>query len=198
MKKTNLTLNSSYIILFIIAIFYAVGNFIWWKLNTPIIPYGISAVHLFGAFLDSFLYLYYAPLVTWIMKAMFFIFGKEYFDLQIIFVNYVFFLLSLFFIYKIGYKLKDKFTGNISMILFSLTPSIYMMSRYYGHQDWHIVSTIIINIYCLINTNYFTNRKWSFIYGISIGFGALVKDTFLPYFIVTFLFSVIYTFFIKL
>ena len=192
MKKINLTSNSSYIIFFMIAIFYAVGNFIWWKINTPIIPYGVSAYHLQGAISDNLLYTY-APLLSWIMKIMFFVFGTKYYDLEIIFVNYIFILLSLFFIYKLGVEVKDKFTGNLSMILFSLTPSIYIMSRQYGHQDWHIVAPIIFNIYCLLKTKEFTNKKWSIIYGISVGIGLLVKDTFLYYFFVPLLFLVIYS-----
>ena len=111
MKKINFK-DSSVIIFIIIAIWYAVGNFIWWIFNTPIIPEGISGVHFCDVFENSFLY-YNAPLLTWIMKGMFFIFGKQYFDLQIIFVNYIFFLTSLYFICKIGEKLKDKATENI-------------------------------------------------------------------------------------
>lgn len=180
MKKTNFK-DSSFIIFIAIALFYAIGNFIWWKINTPIIPVTISALHFNDIFKDGYLY-YNAPLITWIMKSMFYIFGKKYFDLQIIGVNYIFFLISLFFMYKLGLHLKDKETGNISMMLFALTPVVYEMSRTYGHQDWHVMIFMIANIYCLIKTDDFTSRKWSIFYGITIGLGLLVKDEFLPYF----------------
>ena len=91
MKKTNFK-DSSFIIFIAIALFYAIGNFIWWKINTPIIPVTISALHFNDIFKDGYLY-YNAPLITWIMKSMFYIFGKKYFDLQIIGVNYIFFLI---------------------------------------------------------------------------------------------------------
>lgn len=194
MKKLSSVIkkNDSLIIFLIITVFYAVGNFIWWKINTPLIPVSISATHFIGVFKKEFLY-YYAPLLVWIMKGMFFIFGKKYFDLQIIFVNYLFFITGLFFIYKLGEEIKDKLAGNIAMILFALTPCVYIMSRYYGHQDWHIVTPMIFNIYCLIKTKLFTNRKWSIIYGISVGLGLLVKDTFLAYFFMPWIYIVFYS-----
>ena len=180
MKKINFK-NSSFVIFLIISIFYAITNFIWWYLNTPIIPIRISAFHFSDIFRDGYLY-YNAPLITWIIKGIFFLFGKEYFDLQIIIVNYIFFFIILYFIYKIGVELKDKETGNITMVLFALTPTIYGLLRQYGHQDWHVMIAMIVNIYCLIKLNYFKNRKWSILYGISVGLGLLIKDAFLAYF----------------
>ena len=188
MKKSFI--NSSIIIFIITALFYAVCNFIWWKINTPIIPQGICALHFLDVFQDGWLYSN-APLLTWIMKTSFFLFGKEYFDLQIIAVNYLFFLTGLYFIYKIGAELKDKETGNIAMILFALTPAVYGMSRQYGHQEYHVMTAMAVNIYCLIKLNFFENRKWSILYGITVGLGLLVKDEFLPYFFTPWLYAVI-------
>lgn len=173
--------DSSFIIFVAIALLYAVGNFIWWKLNTPVIPVAISALHFDDIFKDGYLY-GNAPLITWIMKCIFSVFGKKYFDLQIIGVNYIFFLISLYFVYKLGLQLKDKETGNMSMFLFALTPAVYEIARTYGHQDWHVMVVMTVNIYCLIKSNDFINRKWSILYGITIGLGLLVKDEFLPYF----------------
>ena len=79
----------SKIIFLAIAAFYAAGNFIWWILNTPVYPYGFSTIH----FLDIFSSGYFfdnAPLLTYITKSMFFIFGKKYFDLIVFFINYIF------------------------------------------------------------------------------------------------------------
>ena len=181
---------SSIIIFIVTALFYAIGNFVWWKTNTPIIPQGICALHFLDIFQDGWLYSN-APLLTWIMKGIFFLFGKEYFDLEIITVNYFFFLTALYFIYKIGVELKDKETGNIAMILFGLTPAVYGLSRQYGHQDWHVMVAMVANIYCLMKLNFFENRKWSILYGITVGLGLLIKDEFLPYFFTPWLYVVI-------
>lgn len=182
--------NNSKIIFLIIAVLYAIGNFIWWYLNTPVYPYGSSVLHFLDIFNDNYLF-YNAPVFTYVMKSVFFVFGKEYFDLIIIFVNYIFFLIPLYLVYKISVELKDKETGNIAMILFALVPAIYGMSRQYGHQDYHIIAVITFNIYCLIKTDYFKNLKWSILYGISIGLGLLVKDTFIAYFFIPLIFIVV-------
>ncbi|MBR3628444.1 MAG: glycosyltransferase family 39 protein [Elusimicrobia bacterium] len=182
--------NSPFLIFIIIAVLYCIGNFIWWYFNTPIFPNDDSAVHFNDIFRTGYFY-YNAPLITWIMKAMFFVFGTQYFDLQIIFVNYIFFLIALYFIYKIGLELKDKETGNIAMVLFALTPAIYQLSRQYGHQEYHVMIAMIPNIYCLIKLNNFKNTKWSILYGLTVGLGLLVKDEFLPYFFTPWLYVVI-------
>ena len=188
-KRINLS-NSSFWIFLIIAVLYYIGNFIWWYLNSPIFPNAISAIHFNDIFIEGYLY-YNAPLITWIMKGIFFVFGKEPFDLEIILMNNVFFLISLYFIYKIGLELKDKETGNIAMILFALTPAVYGLSRQYGHKEWHVMVAMIVNIYCLIKANDFKDRKWSILYGISAGLGLLVKDEFLAYFFTPWLYIVI-------
>ncbi len=181
---------SSLFIFLIITVLYYIGNFIWWYLNTPIFPNGDSAVYFNDIFKMGYLY-YNAPLITWIMKGIFFIFGKQYFDLQIILMNYIFFLIALYFIYKIGVKLKDKETGNIAMILFALTPAIYELGRQYGHHEYHVMIAVVINMYCLMKTDNFKNTKWSILYGISVGFGMLVKGEFLAYFFCPWLYIVI-------
>ena len=189
----NIKKDYSKIIFLVILLWYAAGNIIWWFLNTPIIPYDISALHFNDIFVKDALFTN-APLLTWIMKFMFYIFGKEYFDLIIIFINYIFFTIALFFIYKLGTLLKNRETGVISMILFALTPAIYGMSRQFGALEYHITAAIILNIYCLLKTNCFKDRKWTILYGLSTGFGLLIKDEFLAYCIVPFLFVVFKSF----
>ena len=185
MKK----INTSHIIFLTITLAYILLDIIFWITNNPIIPQG-EAIHHFNDIFDNHFLYYNAPLITWIMKGMFFIFGKEFFDLQIIFVNFIFFLTGLYFLYKIGLEIKDKTTGNIAMILFALTPSVYGLSRQFGHQDWHVMIAIIPNIYCLIKTKNFEDTKWSIFYGISVGIGLLIKDEFLAYFFTPYLYVV--------
>jgi len=70
-------------------------------------------------------------------------------------------------------------------------PAVYGMSRQYGHQDYHIIAGITFNIYCLIKSDYFRDRKWTIWYGISVGLGLMIKDAFLAYFFVPFVYIVI-------
>ena len=176
---------NSTIIFAIIAICYAIGDYIWWHLNSPTLGDAFSIVNFKHIFEEGWLF-YSAPLITYIMRFMFFVFGTEYFDLQVIFVNYIFFLIPLYFIYKIGVELKDKETGNIAMILFALVPAVYGLSHRYGRCDYHIMAAITFNIYCLIKSDYFKSLKWSILYGVSIGLGLMIKDTFVTYFFVPF------------
>ncbi len=90
MNSNNKQFDSAFVIFLIIAIIYAIGNLIWWSINTPIVPMFDSAVHFTDIFINGWLF-YNAPLVTYIMRFMFYIFGRESFDLIIIFVNYIFF-----------------------------------------------------------------------------------------------------------
>jgi len=191
-SSTNISFQkiNSGIIFLVIAAVYVICNLIWWQINTPVIPTNTSALHFLDIFSTKWFY-YNAPLITWIMKFMFSVFGQGNWDLQIIIVNYIFFLIPLYFIYKIGIELKDKETGKIAMILFALTPAVYAMSRQYGHMDYHIIAGITFNIYCLIKTDYFKNIKWTICYGISTGLGLMIKDAFLAYFFAPWLYITI-------
>ena len=189
MKKINLK-DSSFIIFILIAIFYAVGNFVWWTINTPIYPQGIYSQRLMDVFLDKYFFVD-APLVIWITKLMFYSFGKTYFDLQIMFVNYMFFLIGLIFMYKLCFELKNKESGNIAMILFALVPAIYGLSRTFSNQIYHSTLIMIVNIYCLVKLDDFKNTKWSYIYGITVGVGLLIKDAFVVLFFSPWLYVVI-------
>lgn len=186
MKK----LNESKILFFIISLFYAITNYIYWILNTPIIPYNVDALHFMDVFRQNILY-YNAPLIPTIIKSSFYWLSPKYFDLIIIFVNYIFFLAGLYCIYQIGKLISSIKTGQISMILFSLTPAVYSLSRFYGRQDYHVMIMMIISIFCLIKTDFFTNRKWTISYSIFVALGLLCKDSFIVYFIIPYIYIIV-------
>ena len=118
MKKISFN-NSSLLIFIMIALFYAIGNFIWWKLNTPVIPIGISAIHFNDIFRNEIFY-YNAPLIAWIMKGMFFVFGKEYFDLQNLATGYNEFL--------------NKY--NFDYLVINKNDVIYYILSNYGYENY--------------------------------------------------------------
>nr|MCR4662421.1 glycosyltransferase family 39 protein [Endomicrobiaceae bacterium] len=171
-------LNKSKTLFIIISLFYAITNYIYWILNTPILPYNVDALHFMDVFRQNILY-YNAPLIPTIIKSAFYWLSPKYFDLIIIFVNYVFFLAGLYCIYQLGKLLCSCKAGQLSMILFSLTPVVYSLSRFYGRQDYHVMIMMIISIYCLIRTKFFTDKKWVFLYSITTAFGLLCKDSFI-------------------
>ncbi|MDD5020625.1 MAG: glycosyltransferase family 39 protein [Endomicrobiaceae bacterium] len=180
--------DNSAIIFVIIAVWYAVTNFLWWKLNTPNFPcYDSAAVH--------FLYIFNPnksnnPLIIWIFDFLLSVFGNKNVDAVTVCVNYIFFLIPLYFIYKTGKEIDSKETGNTAMILFALVPAVYGLSRQFGHKDYHLIAAMTVNVYCLIKTNNFQDKKWSIIYGVSLGIGLLIKDTILIYLLPTFLWAI--------
>ncbi len=184
----NIKNGSSAIIFTAIAVWYAITNFIWLTLNTPNFPcYDSSALH--------FLYIFAehkgnTPLMIWIFQFLLSFFGNHNLEIITICVNYVFFLIPLYFIYKIGKETDSKEAGNIAMILFALVPAIYGLSRQFGHKDFHIIAPLTAGIYCLIKTNYFSDRKYSILYGIWTGIGLLTKDTILIFILPTFFWTV--------
>lgn len=64
---------------------------------------------------------------------------------------------------------------------------MYLMSRIFGHQDWHVMIAVTVNVYFLIKIDYFKNR----LYNISVGFGLLIKDSFIIYFVAPYIYVII-------
>ena len=192
----NLNIKNPYIAIFAISLCFLIGNIIWYFQNSPIlITESDSATHFLEIFYN--LPAYNAPAITFLFKIIFYIIGSKHFDLTIILVNYIFFTISLIMIFKITKFLKDEFAGITAILLFSLTPVIYLLSRVYGINDYHLILPISLNIYTLIKSDFFTNRKWSLLYGISVAFGMLVKDSFIIFFPGSLFYVLIKIYFLK-
>jgi len=177
--KKTVKFSDSVIIFTVIALWYGITNFIWWHINYPTLPcYDSAAIHFLYIF-DQ--YKSNNPLIIWIFEFLLNIFGNDNLDMITICVNYLFFLIALYFIYKIGEEADSKETGQIAMMLFALVPAVYGLSRQFGHKDFHSIPWICANIYFLIKSDYFNDRKNSVLYGITAGIGLLTKDTILIY-----------------
>lgn len=178
-------------ILSLLTLIYIIGNFIWYQINKPIFVLQPESALYFFDVLDSKLFSQiHPPLFHLAIKFLFYIFGKNNFAAIYMSVNIVFFATSLLFIYKIGEKLNGILCGQISMILLAATPAVYGLSRLYGRQDFHIITILLMGIYCLIKSDMFKNQKWTIFYAISIGLGLLLRETFLGFAIPFFLFAV--------
>lgn len=186
MKKQNI------LIITLLSLMYLIVNILYWYINSPIYPVDNASELFKDIFSNSFWY-FNGPLITWIFKLMIMLFGLKYIDLQLIIINYFFFVLALCFVYKLGKELKNEKVGIIATILFSLTPAVYLMSRRFGHQDWHIMVATTVSVYFLIKTDYFKNRLYSIFYAISISFGLLIKDSFVLYFIAPYVYIILKT-----
>lgn len=174
MLKKILT-NKSYALLFIIILFYFVGNVVWYKINTPILVFGRDTSEHFMDIWRDFP-LYNAPVIPLIMRFLFFCFGKECYDLLIILMNLCFFAVTVIYIYKITRFLKDEESFRIAILLFSMVPLIYMTSRIYGHQDYHIMAPVTFTMYYLFKTEYFKKLNYAVLFAIGFGISVMLKD----------------------
>ncbi|MDD5021373.1 MAG: glycosyltransferase family 39 protein [Endomicrobiaceae bacterium] len=178
--------------LFLLTLIYIIGNIAWYQINKPIfVLQPESALYFLDIFNTNLFSQIHPPLLPIIMKFLFYILGKHNYALIYMTVNIVFFILSLFFIYKIGKKIKGEYCGQISMILFSVVPAIYGLSRLYGRQDFHIIPVLLMGIYFLLKSDIFQKSKWTIFYAISLGLGLLLRETFLGFAIPFLLFFII-------
>ncbi len=91
--------------------------------------------------------------------------------------NMIYFALLLFSVYKIGAKIDSQITGILAAGIVSLYPGIFGSSRLFGLM-FALCSLVSFSIYCLLYSDIFRNRKYSILFGLSIGLGMLTKWTF--------------------
>jgi len=169
-------------IFFVLTLIYILGNIIWYQLNKPIfVLQSESALYFLDIFNANLFSQIHPPLLPIIMKLLFHIFGNYNYSIIYMSVNIVFFISSIFLMYKIGEKIQGQYCGQISMILFSAVPAIYGLSRLYGRLDFHSITFLLMGIYFLLESNMFQKLKWTVLYGISLGFGLLLRETFLGF-----------------
>jgi 4-amino-4-deoxy-L-arabinose transferase-like glycosyltransferase len=93
-----------------------------------------------------------------------------------IIVNSVYFGILLFSTYGIGKKLFGKNVGLCSVFFIISYPSIFSLSRHL-FLDFASMCIVMLTIYFLICSDFFRNRKYSFLFGISFGIATLIKLT---------------------
>lgn len=179
-------------ILSLLTAIYIVGNIFWYQINKPIFVLQPESALYFLDILDTKIFSQiHPPLLPLIMKGLFYIFGSHNYAIIYMSVNILFFILSLFFIYKIGEKINGQACGEISMLFLTVTPAVYGLSRLYGRQDFHIIPVLLMGIYFLLKTDFFQKQKWTIFYAISLGTGLLLRETFLGFAIPFLLFFII-------
>ena len=96
----------------------------------------------------------------------------------LIFGNYLLFLLTTIFIYKIAITIKDRKTGLVSVLLFSIYPGVYGSSRFCMVEN-ALIPIVTIAIYFLIKSQNFLNIRYCILLGLSLGLGLLTKQHFI-------------------
>jgi hypothetical protein len=145
---------------------------------------------LLSLFSDALMYepFYYLPAVC--LHS----FGLLHYHADVL-LNVLFFFFLIIFIYLLASHLFNKNVGLVSVLLISLYPGVYGLSRHY-YIDFALLPVITGTFYFLIRTDFFCNTKFSFFTGLSIGIGLLTK---MPYVLFVFpylLFYMVYALYI--
>jgi len=110
--------------------------------------------------------------------------------------NYLFIFILIFGIYYLGELLFSKKVGFYSAIIISLLPAIFSFSRVFK-EAFMMTALIVPNLYFILKTNYFENKKYSLLSGIILGLGMLVMPTYIVYIIGPVVFIFIKIFFLE-
>lgn len=199
MLKTN---KVYYIILFFLFLFHGICNYIWLSQNQmpPLwdegryLLMGLKYKDLFSRITSfnfrSFAEIggYYPPLFP-ISSLLLTIFWGNSIRTMVM-VNSIYMAIMLLSVFKIGERIFDRKTGLWAAFILSMFPIVFGTSRMFL-LDYALIAMIALSVYLLLLTDYFRNTKYSILFGISLGIGMLIKNTF-PGFIIGPLFYIFY------
>lgn len=143
---------------------------------------------LFRAFLPSevsapfyknyfrFQFYIYPPLVPLSFSLFYFLFGTNT-GLELM-VNLIYFAIAMASIYGIGKRIFNENFGFLAAFIFSSFPGIISLSRAV-YAEFNLMCMIATTLFFLLKTDFFKSRKYSVIFGISLGLTALTKWEFL-------------------
>lgn len=188
--KELLISNIDYIFLTILLLFHTTINYIWFKKDT--LPPGwdqsghlilsLKYIHVLTTpSLDVIPRLisvsnYYPPLFHISASPFYLLFGTS--DDVACMSTIIFLGILIFSTYGIGKYIYNRNTGLLSAFLVSMYPIIFGENREYL-IDIPVVALVALSIYVLLLTNNFKNKRYSIVFGITLGLGMLTKWTFI-------------------
>lgn len=188
-KKLYSRLNLDHLLLLILTAVHGINNYIWLTKDNMIqrydaaqyILYSYQYHELFTNPTTSLIIDFFAinrwrpPLRLMIATPFYQMFG---YSADIASMTNIFYMVILLFsVYGIGSYLFSRRVGLLAAIMVSLFPIVHILSRVFL-SDFALTAMVSLSIYCLLRTEYFTNRRFSLLFGISIGLGFLTKDTY--------------------
>ncbi len=114
----------------------------------------------------------YPPLVQLTSVPFYFLFGLTEDAAVLSLLPYLFIL--LFSVYMIGRKLYSNRVGLLAAFLVSIFPMIIGFSKVY-YMEIPVTALSSLTLLFLLNTNHFSNRKYSILFGITLAMALLVK-----------------------
>lgn len=106
----------------------------------------------------------------------------------------LFLFLLMLFTYLSGRHIHSGFSGLLAASLLALSPTVAALSRAL-QLEYAVLGIVAPSFYALLKTDYFHDRKWCFIFGLTVALGILTKWSFSIYligpFIVTLLVEIV-------
>lgn len=119
----------------------------------------------------------YPPLVPVSYSLFYILFGPSS-EIELM-ANSLYLALALYSIYGIAKKIFNEKVGLLTTFIFSSFPGIISISREI-YAEFFMMCLVALTLYLLLKTDFFRNRKYSLLLGISLGLTALAKWEFLP------------------
>jgi len=190
MHTDSLKRNWGLIACFVILLFLVVSEVYWLEVDNSVIIWD-QAEHFFvsaqyfrsvqeGTFsLQEIAYTdrIYPPLVQMVAVPFYAVFGLSA-DIGIAGMNSVFLFILIFSVFGIGKKMMNQKAGVLSAFIVSMFPVIFIESRYFM-TDIPLVAMVSLSLFTMLMTDGFRNRKYSLIFGLSLGLGMLTKYSFI-------------------
>ncbi|NIN70249.1 MAG: phospholipid carrier-dependent glycosyltransferase, partial [Anaerolineae bacterium] len=118
---------------------------------------------------------YYPPLFHVSMVAFYKIFGVSM-DVAAM-VNTVYLAVLLISAYGIGREIGGRGVGILAAFITSSLPMVFAMSRY-TYIEFALTAMVALSIWLLLLSRGFTSKRYSLLFGLSVGLGLLTKWTF--------------------
>mgnify|MGYP000188544117 CR=1 FL=1 len=131
----------------------------------------------------------YPPFIPSLIYLSFKIFGPSY-D-SALYVNLLFWPVLVLSCFFLGKKLYNEKTGLLAAFILSTLPPIIIFSRSL-YDEFILISLVVLNLTLFAYSDYFKNRKFSLLYGLSFALCLLTRYTSLPYIIVPPLFFIFF------
>lgn len=186
----------------LLILFHLVNNWLWVSTNVTLVGWDrpshlgksliyyrilqhITPVSIF----EALTWQGYRPPLVFVMASLLYrIFGVST-DVALM-SNSLYIAILLLAVYGIGKRIYGKGVGLIAALLVSLFPILFALSRTF-YVDYALVAFVSLSIYLLLESDDFRNRKFSLLFGLSLGLGMLVKWTFLAFVAGPFIYTLI-------
>lgn len=131
--------------------------------------------HILGVYNET---LFYPPLSFLAVTLFYLLFGLQ--GQMVVMVNSIYIAVALICIYLIGKDIFNKPTGLLAAFILSSFPGFIAFSRLYW-IEFGLMAYVTLDLYLLLKTNFFENRKYSILLGISLALSFLHKIEFISF-----------------